>query len=154
MPPPGGSSRIVTVRSAIPEDQLGKAVQFDADLFQTLIDGLYGQLVIRHPPLVFSGNTRQILEPFSVILQAGGLPLLNTRRHHQGILEPLIDFFPFVHTSLPASHHTLNTYRAPTNVTHTGETTSACSPVGDNRPFFGFTRNTTTVFEFWLAANR
>jgi predicted permease len=39
-------------------------------------------------------------------------------------------------------------YCAATNVTHTGDMTSIFSPVGVSRPFFGLTRNTTTVFEF------
>jgi hypothetical protein len=45
-------------------------------------------------------------------------------------------------------------YCTATKVTHTGDTTSTFSPVGVRRPFRGFTRNTTTVLEFWLAANR
>src|SRR5580658_3045391 len=48
----------------------------------------------------------------------------------------------------------LQPYCAATNVTHTGDITATFSPVAASRPFRGSTRNTTTVFEFWLAANR
>ena len=55
-------------------------------------------------------------------------------------------------TSAPDAEHAENdrnpTYRAATNVTHTGDTTLTFSPDGVSRPFLGFTLNNTIVLEF------
>jgi hypothetical protein len=37
--------------------------------------------MVRHPLLMLVGYTRRVLKLFSVILQAGGVPILNVRRH-------------------------------------------------------------------------
>src|SRR5208283_5078869 len=45
-------------------------------------------------------------------------------------------------------------YSAATNCTETGDETTMFAPVGVRPPFMGSTRNTVTLFESWLAANR